>query len=122
MFGTERDLGVSLIFYVADEEKARLTAQALTAEGIPAFQVWDRRARDQHIYVNWEFLMAKRDPWGRSYPWSLAEGAAWTIPRDLPQTLALLSRAVQIHLNHLVTEEDLRDIEAAINKVAFHLL
>ena len=43
-------------------------------------------------------------------------------PETLPQTLALLSRAVQIHLNHLVTEEDLRDIEAAINKVAFYLL
>lgn len=123
VFGTERDLGVSLIFYVADEEKARLTAQALTAEGIPAFQVWDRRARDQHIYVNWEFLMAKRDPWGRSYPWSLAEGSSVDYsPETCPQTLALLSRAVQIHLNHLVTEEDLRDIEAAINKVAFYLL
>lgn len=123
VFGTERDLGVSLIFYVENEEKARLTAQALTAEGIPAFQVYDSQANDQHIYVNWEFLMAKRDAWGGSFPWSLLEGDGVEYSKDsCPKTLGLLGRAVQIHLNHLVSDADLQDVEAAINKVAFHLL
>lgn len=123
VFGTERDLGVSLIFYVETEERARLCAQALTAEGIPAFQVYDRFANDQHIYVNWEFLMAKRDPWGGSFPWSLyGDDAREYSSGTCPRTLALLGRAVQIHLNHLVGEEDLQDIEAALSKVAFHLL
>ncbi|HPT84036.1 MAG TPA: aminotransferase class I/II-fold pyridoxal phosphate-dependent enzyme [Limnochordia bacterium] len=123
VFGTERDLGVSLIFYVSSEEKARQTAQALTAEGIPAFQVYDRQARDQHIYINWEFLLAKRDPWGGNFPWSLApEREIEYSEETCPFTLDLLSRAVQIHLNHLVRDEDLRDIEAAVGKVAFHLL
>lgn len=123
VFGTERDLGVSLIFYVSSEEKARKTAQALTAEGIPAFQVYDRQARDQHIYINWEFLLAKRDPWGGNFPWSLApEREIEYSEETCPFTLDLLSRAVQIHLNHLVRDEDLRDIEAAVGKVAFHLL
>jgi len=123
VFGTERDLGVSLVFFVADEEKARKVAEALTAEGIPSFQVYDSRARDQHVYVNWEFLMAKRDPWGGSFPWNLAgEDTRDYSPSTCPVTLDLLSRAVQIHLNHLVTDGDLQDIEAAIDKVAFHLL
>jgi 8-amino-3,8-dideoxy-alpha-D-manno-octulosonate transaminase len=123
VFGTEHDLGVSLIFYVADGKKARDVAEALTAEGIQAFQVYDGVANDQHIYVNWEFLLAKRDPWGGHYPWSLApereiEYSAGTCPK----TLALLSRAVQIHLNHLVADEDIDDILDAVAKVATHLL
>lgn len=123
VFGSERDLGVSLIFYVENEAKARQTAQALTAEGIPAFQVYDNQANDQHIYINWEFLLNKRDPWGGHFPWSLAEGSTVEYSADTcPQTLELLGRAVQVHLNHLVTDEDLQDIEAAVNKVAYHLL
>ena len=123
VFGTERDLGVSLVLYVENAEKAKAAAQALTAEGIQAFQVYDAESKDQHVYVNWEFLMAKRDPWGGSYPWSLAaESTVDYSPESCPFTLELLGRAVQIHLNHLVNDEDLKDIEEALDKVAFHLL
>lgn len=95
----------------------------MTAEGIQAFQVYDAESKDQHVYVNWEFLMAKRDPWGGSYPWSLAaESTVDYSPESCPFTLELLGRAVQIHLNHLVNDEDLKDIEEALDKVAFHLL
>ncbi len=66
VFGTERDLGVSLIFYVSDSKTARSVAAALTAEGIPpAFQVYDEGANDQHIYINWEFLLKKTGSVGR---------------------------------------------------------
>lgn len=122
VFGTERDLGVSLIFYVENEAKARQAAQALTAEGVQAFQVYDREANDQHIYINWEFLTAKRDPWGGSYPWSLENDSREYTADTCPKTLELLGRAVQIHLNHLVEEGDLDDLVAALAKVAHHLL
>lgn len=124
VFGTERDLGISLIFYLEDSQKAKVVAEALTAEGIPAFQVYDRQANDQHIYVNWEFLVERRDPWGGSYPWSSPgyEGSVDYSEASCPFTLDLLSRSVQIHLNHLVTDEDVDDIVLAINKVANHLL
>lgn len=123
IFGTERDLGVSLIFYVKDEQMARKTAQALTAEGIDASQVYDSQANDQHIYINWEFLRRKIDPWGGSYPWSLAPERSVEYARDTcPKSLGLLSRAVQIHLNHLATTEDLDDLVTALNKVTAQLL
>lgn len=123
VFGTEHDLGLSLIFYVADAQKARSVSEALTAEGVQAFQVYDGVANDQHIYINWEFLLAKRDPWGGHYPWSLTpETKVEYSANTCPRTLALLKRAVQIHLNHLVTDQDIQDIFDALEKVATHLL
>jgi 8-amino-3,8-dideoxy-alpha-D-manno-octulosonate transaminase len=122
VFGTERDLGVSLVFYVQDEPTARKVAHALTFEGVQAFQVYDHQVNDQHVYVNWEFLMEKRDPWGGNYPWSLRDDSPNYSKDSCPASLGLLSRAVQIHLNHMVTDEDLDDIVTAINKVAAHLL
>lgn len=124
VFGTERDLGVSLIFYVSDAKTARFFAAALTAEGIPAFQVYDEQANDQHIYINWEFLLNKQDPWGGNYPWDspLYGGNVEYSRETCPLSLNLLGRAVQIHLNHLVCAEDLEDIVSAVNKVAAHPL
>ena len=123
VFGTERDLGVSLIFYVQDGPKAQEVARALTAEGIPAFHVYDQKEKDQHTYMNWEFLLAKRDPWGGSFPWSLRPDRELDYTKDTcPVSLELLNRAVQIHLNHLVTDEDLDDIVVAVDKVAAHFL
>ncbi len=123
VFGSEHDLGISLIFYVADGKLAHDVARALTAEGIQAFQVYDGVTNDQHIYINWEFLIAKRDPWGGNYPWSLNPEAEVEYSKDTcPITLNFLNRAVQVHLNHLVTAEDIDDLLRAIDKVSTHLL
>ncbi len=123
VFGTEHDLGLSLIFYVADGEKARLAAEALTAEGIQAYQVYDGVSNDQHIYINWEFLMNKADPWGGNYPWSInPEAEIEYSEHTCPFTLDLLHRAVQVHLNQMVTDEDIADLLQAVDKVASHLL
>lgn len=119
IFGTESDLGVSLIFYLQSSKLAKLVAEALTAEGIPAFQVYDLETKDQHIYLNWEFLMNKQDPWGGSYPWDspVYQGQVEYSKDTCPLTLELLSRAVQIHLNQFATDEDLEDLIQAIDKV-----
>lgn len=122
VFGTEHDLGLSLVFYVADGTKAQEVVNALNAEGIQAFRVYDGEAKDQHIYINWEFLLAKRDPWGGNYPWSIADSEVEYSKDTCPATLDLLCRAVQVHLNHLVTDEDIDDLLVAVDKVATHLL
>ncbi len=124
VFGTERDLGISLVFYVENSTQARETAEAITAEGIPAQLVYDPEANDQHVYVNWEFLMNKQDPWGGSYPWSspLYKGEVHYSTESCPRTLDLLGRAVQIRLNHLIEEEDIQDIVKAVHKVVHYLL
>lgn len=124
VFGTERDLGVSLIFYVESAKKAKEVAAAMTAEGIPSFQVYDQGGNDQHIYRNWEFLINKLDPWGTEYPWSSPNysGVADYSESSCPFTLDLLSRAVQIHLSQMVTDEDMDDLVRVIDKVANHLL
>ena len=124
VFGTERDLGISLVFYVGNSTQAKEVAEAITAEGIPAQLVYDPDANDQHVYANWEFLMNKQDPWGGSYPWSspLYKGAVDYSPKSCPRTLDLLGRAVQIRLNHLVEEEDIQDVVTAVRKVVHHFL
>ena len=85
--------------------------------------MYDGVAKDQHIYANWEFLKTKRDPWGGSYPWSLRPEMEYDYSENIcPFTLGLLQRAVQVHLNHLVTKEDIADLLQAMDKIALHLL
>lgn len=119
-FGSERDLGVSLVFYTKTKEQAEFMEKALTAEGIPAQRIYNPSARDQHVYVNWEFLMEKRDPWGGSYPWDqeFYEGDVDYGPDSCPRTLDLLARAVQVRLNQLITDADLEDLAQAVAKTA----
>lgn len=123
VFGTERDLGISLIFYTSNQEKARFMTKALSAEGIPTFQVYDSNSNDQHIYLNWEFLMRKQDPWGGSLPWNNnpSQDIIEYNEKTCPKTVELLSRAVQIHLNHFVTKEDVKDVIFAVDKVSAFL-
>jgi dTDP-4-amino-4,6-dideoxygalactose transaminase len=117
-FGSERDLGVSLVFYAKTTNQAAFLERAITAEGIPAQRIYDSQAHDQHVYVNWEFLMQKQDPWGGHFPWDQAfyKGSVEYRPDICPKTLDLLGRAVQIRLNQLITDEDLADLAAAVAK------
>lgn len=117
-FGSERDLGISLVFYTETAEQAEFLEKAISAEGIPALRIYNPELNDQHVYVNWEFLMNKRDPWGGSFPWDqpFYKGSVEYSAESCPKTLDLLQRAVQIRLNHLITDEDLVDLKQAIAK------
>ena len=124
VFGSERDLGVSLVFYARTCEQAAFLERAITAEGIPAQRIYDPAGGDLHVYVNWEFLMNKRDPWGGSFPWGqhFDKGNVEYSADSCPRTLDLLGRAVQIRLNHLITSEDLDDLAAAVAKTTAAML
>jgi len=117
-FGSERDLGISLVFYTETAEQAEFLEKAISAEGIPAQRIYNPELNDQHVYVNWEFLMNKRDPWGGSFPWDqpFYKGSVDYNADSCPRTLDILSRAVQIRLNHLITDEDLADLKQAVAK------
>lgn len=117
-FGSERDLGVSLVFYTEAHEQAKFLEEAITVEGIPAERIYDPAGKDQHVYVNWEFLMNKQDPWGGHFPWDQAfyQGSVEYGLETCPRTLDLLARAVQVRLNHLITDEDLADLREAVAK------
>ncbi len=65
VFGTERDLGVSLIFYVSDSKTARSVAAALTAEGIPPPFKFMMKVPTISISISTgSFCLKKQDPWG----------------------------------------------------------
>jgi dTDP-4-amino-4,6-dideoxygalactose transaminase len=117
-FGSERDLGISVVFYTDTAAQAEFLEKAISAEGIPAQRIYDPELNDQHVYVNWEFLMEKRDPWGGSFPWDQAfyKGKVDYAKDTCPKTHDLVRRAVQIRLNHLITDSDLADLAQAVAK------
>ncbi len=124
VFGSERDLGVSAVFTLPSSEKAMEVQQALEAEGIPCGVIYRPDAQNLHIYSFWDFLMDKRDAWGKGHPWS---SGVYTgdieYNRDMcPQTLDILGRAIQVRLNQYVKDQDSDDLVAAVTKVASHIL
>jgi len=122
-FGTERDLGISLVFYVQDAKTALYFSEALTCEGVPAQPLYDQSQKDLHVVVNWEFLMKRQDAWGGHYPWDqeFYKGSVQYAPELWQDSLDILSSAVQIRLNQLIEDEDCDDICAAVEKVAHYL-
>ncbi len=124
VFGTERDLGVSAVFMLPDAQTAVQFREALEAEGIPCGVVYSPGQQNLHIYPFWDFLMDKRDAWGKGHPWSSGMYAGDVqYSRDMcPQTLDLLGRSIQIRLNQYVRQQDTEDLVTAVAKVADHIL
>ena len=62
--------------------------------------------------------MNKHDPLGWKFPWDqpFYKGSVDYNTDSCPRTLDILSRAVQIRLNHLITDEDLADLKQAVAK------
>jgi len=101
------------------ESAPALRPQAITAEGIPAFQVYDEDSnRSATSTLTGEFLVRKQDAWGgslslgtRPFHGGNVEYSAGLLVRA--RVSILLSRAVQIHLPIIVvTEQDLEDLVA----------
>ena len=101
------DTGICVIFFLPTREKAYEFARALTAENIRAFVIYRENALDGHICKYWLPILKDK----------------MHIDKEtIDETLNLLSRAVHIDVNPLLTEEDVNSIIEGIHKVASVIL
>jgi 8-amino-3,8-dideoxy-alpha-D-manno-octulosonate transaminase len=112
----EGDTGIALIFFMPTTALAERVIQALRAENIGASSLYRPDQIDYHVYPHWGPILAQR-------AWSVQGGPwRWGAPVDYrpnlcPQTLDLLSRAVHLNVNPLLTEEDIAETIIGLNKV-----
>ncbi len=111
------DTAIALVFYVENSEVAGKVADALEAENISASTLYHPEQTDYHIYVHWTPITAKRAWTSANAPWSFAKREADYSPTACPKTLNLLSRAVHLDVNPLMTNEDVENTLEGLNKV-----
>ena len=116
------DTAIALFFHLPDEAITAKFTKALVAEGVAASSVYDKGIPDWHIASNWEMVLKKWTP--------TSEGCPYTCPyfkgpkieysaKDIcPQTLRLLSKAVQIDIPPQMTMDDCEMIAEGVHKVA----
>ena len=113
------DTAVCLVFYLPEADLARQVAAALKAENVGANVLYDPDVSNWHVYINWKHILAQKTLTDEGCPYRcpLYQGKVEYSPDMCPQTLDLLSRAVHLDINPLLTEEDIDQTIEAINKV-----
>jgi dTDP-4-amino-4,6-dideoxygalactose transaminase len=110
------DTAIALIFFMPTAELAERVSQALEAENIGADVMYHPDRVDYHVYAHWAPIMGQRTwtPQGGSWRW----GAPVEYRRDMcPRTLDLLSRAVHMDVNPLLSGNDVEETIIGLNKV-----
>ena len=114
------DIGLCVMFTVAEQQKAVDIAAALEAEGICAATMGDPGVPDWHIYAYWNNIINRRGNNDSGFPFTLSDRV---YSKDMcPRTLDLLARTVHIELNHRYTDEDAKEIATGVDKVLSCLL
>jgi len=110
----EGDAATALIFFMPVREQAQFVIQALQAENIAAMSM--DHPKDTHVYVAWREILEKRSWTSQGTPWRWGAPVEYR-PDMCPQTLDLLSRAVYLNVNPLLSLEEFDEIAAGVNKV-----
>ncbi len=111
------DTGIAVIVYLPSPERADYVTAALCVEGVEASLLYHPDRSDYHVYAHWTPILGKRVWSPNGGPWRWHQGDI-TYGRDTcPRTLDLLSRAVQLDVSPALSEENLEEMIAAVNKV-----
>jgi dTDP-4-amino-4,6-dideoxygalactose transaminase len=115
------DAAIALIFYLDSAETATTIITALQAENIEATPLYRRDEVDYHVYVHWTPIVAKR-AWSQAeMPWAEASREVDYSPAACPQTLDILSRAVHLDVNPLLSNQEVEEMIEGINRVLIAL-
>ena len=112
----EGDTAIALIFFMPTPELADWVQRALRAENIGASRMYRPDVVDYHVYAHWGPILEQRTWSPQGGPWR------WSAPVEYrtdmcPRTLDLLKGAVHLDVNPLLTEEDIEETIAGLNKV-----
>jgi dTDP-4-amino-4,6-dideoxygalactose transaminase len=111
------DTGIALIFFVPTPERAAFITEALEAEGVDASVLYRPDKVDYHIYAHWSPILGQRTWSPNGGPWRWHEGKVDYSPDMCPRTLDLLGRAVHLDVSPDLSDQNVAEFVAAVNKV-----
>lgn len=110
------DASIALIFFLPSIDQTDFAVKALRAENIDATFLYRPDCVDNHVYAHWRAILNKQTWTDRGGPWRWGEPVEYS--RDMcPSSLDLLSRAVHIDVNPLLSMEEIDQIVAGLDKV-----
>ena len=111
------DAAICAVFFLPDEERTAAVVAALRAENISAARMWQTGGHDMHVYPGWTSVMEQRT-WGeRGGPWASAQRKIEYTPDMCQRSLDLLSRAVHLDVNPLLSNEDVEEVIDGVGRV-----
>lgn len=112
----EGDASIALIFYLPSVEQADYAARALQAENIDADVMYKPNNGDYHVYANWSPILNQRTWTEQGGPWRWNEPVEYHIDM-CPRTLDLLSRAVHLDVNPLLSMGEIEETLVGLTRV-----
>jgi len=112
----EGDTGIALVFFMPSPEAAAHVIKCLRAENIGASLMYLRDRLDYHVYAHWAPILDQRTWTAQGGPWRWAPPVEYS--REMcPGTLELLSRAVHLDVNPLLSTDEIDETIIGVNKV-----
>jgi len=118
----EGDCGFCVNLIMDDTDKVEKIVRLAREEGLPLeplYEVSLFEGGDLHVYSNWTPIIEKISPTPAGYPWKdpAYKGNVEYSTDMCPNTTDILGRTVRILLNIKMTNENIDEFAAAINKI-----
>ena len=118
----EGDCGFCVNLIMNDITKVEPILKLAEREGLPLIKLYEAKlfeGGDLHIYSNWTPILEKRGTTTAGYPWKdpAYKGNVEYSTDMCPNSLNILNRTVRILLNINMTETNIDEFAAALNKI-----
>lgn len=113
----EGDAAVSFVFFMDTPELADRVAEALRAENITIWRLYQPEKVDYHVYRFWTPILNQSTWTANGGPWIWARRPVRYYPDMCPRTLDLLGRAVHLHVNPQVSNQETEETIEGLNRV-----
>ena len=116
------DCGFCVNLIMNDKNKVEAILQLAKNEGLPLSRVFEAilyKGGDLHIYSNWAPILEKRGATAAGYPWKdpAYKGSVEYSQEMCPNTLDILGRTVRLLFNINMTDVNIDEFAAALNKI-----
>ena len=123
----EGDCGFCINLIMNDFNKVEPILRLAGEEGLPLIKLYEAKlfeGGDLHVYSNWTPVLEKIGATSAGYPWKdpAYKGTVEYSADMCPNTLDILGRTVRILLNIKMSETNIDEFAAAINKIDKSLL
>ena len=118
----EGDCGFCVNLIMNDLNKVEKILKLAEEEGLPLFRLYEVNlfeGGDLHIYSNWAPILEKRGATSAGYPWKdPAYKGSVEYSKDMcPNTTDILGRTVRFLFNIKMTDDNMDEFAAALNKI-----
>jgi dTDP-4-amino-4,6-dideoxygalactose transaminase len=111
------DASLCAIFLMPDAATATRATEALEAEGLGSWQLYQPDDVDYHVYAHWTPIMQQRAWTSAGSPWKNHPRRIEYTKEMCPRSLDLLGRAVHIDVSPEMTNSQVEEVCEALTKV-----